>query len=76
MLTTSVEIATTNLMPRLLNRLSRASAKVNRPNALIGSAITNRATIQPARKPIEYRKPSYPEKAIIPQMPRNEAADR
>ena len=53
MLTTSVEIATASLMPRLLNRLSRASAKVNFPSALIGSAITNSATIQPARNPIE-----------------------
>ena len=53
MLTTSVEIATASLMPRLLNRLSRASAKVNLPSALIGSAITNSATIQPARNPIE-----------------------
>ena len=53
MLTTSVEIATASLMPRLLKRASRASAKVKRPSALIGSAITNSATIQPARKPME-----------------------
>ena len=53
MLTTSVETATAILMPRLLNFASRASAKVNRPRALIGSAITKSATTQPARKPIE-----------------------
>ena len=58
MLTTSVEIATASLMPLLSNRASSASAKVNLPSALIGSAITNSATTQPARKPIEYRKPS------------------
>ena len=53
MLTTSVEIATDSLMPRLLYFASRASAKVNFPIDLIGSAITNNATIQPARNPIE-----------------------
>ena len=54
----------------------RASVKVYLPRRLSGSAIKNKATIQPARKPIEYKKPSKPKVAIIPQIPRNDAADK
>ena len=58
MLTQSVLIAATNLIPGELNFASSASAKVYFPSLLIGSAITNKATIQPARYPMEYKKPS------------------
>ncbi len=60
----------------LLNLCTSASAKVYFPMTLKGSAIRNRATIQPARKPMPYMKPSNPLKAIIPATPRKEAALR
>ena len=53
MLTTNVLIAAASLIPRLLNWLSSASANVNLPSRLSGSAMTSSATIQPARKPME-----------------------
>ena len=50
--------------------------KVYLPNLFIGSATTNKATTHPAKYPIEYKKPSYPTVAIIPQIPKKEAADK
>ncbi len=69
-------MAAINWMPRDWNGASTASAKVYRPMRRSGSAMTNSATTHPARNPMEYRKPSYPVVAIMPQMPRNEAAER
>ena len=49
---------------------------VKRPVLRSSSATSRRATSHATRKPMEYRKPSYPLIAIAPQMPRNDAADR
>ena len=59
-----------------LNFEFNASVNVNLPNFLKGSAIKNKATTQPARKPMAYKNPSNPETAIIPQIPKKEAAER
>ena len=64
------------VMARELNFEFKASVKVNFPSFLKGSAIRKRATTQPAKKPMAYKKPSNPEIAIIPQMPKKEAAER
>ena len=59
-----------------LNFEFNASVKVNLPSFLNGYAIRNKATTQPAKNPIAYKNPSKPDTAIIPQIPKNEAADR
>ena len=51
--TRRVLIAAVNLIAGELNLASKASAKVNLPNRLIGSATKNNATTHPAKKPIE-----------------------
>ena len=56
--TTRVLMDAANFMDLALNRESRASANVYFPSLRKGSATRNKATTQPARYPIEYRKPS------------------
>ncbi len=56
-------------------RYASWSAIVNRPEFRSSSATSNRAMSQATRKPMEYRKPSYPLSAMAPEMPRKDAAD-
>jgi len=59
-----------------LSRNESTSAIVYLPVLRISSATSRSATSQATRKPIEYRKPSYPLIAIAPTMPRKDAAER
>ena len=56
-------------------RKASTSAIVYLPELRSSSATRSRATSQATRNPIEYRNPSYPLSAMMPAMPRNEAAD-
>ena len=56
-------------------RNARTSPIVYLPELRISSATSSSATSQATRKPMEYRKPSYPDSAMIPAMPRKLAAD-
>jgi|GEM_PF-7107412 len=76
MLTTSVLTAAASLTLLLLKVLTRASPNVYLPILRRGSATSSSATIHPARNPMLYMKPSNPEKAISPAMPRKLAALR
>ena len=52
-----------------------ASAKVYFPKFFNFSANKNNIIGQPTKKPIEYIKPSKPEKNTRPEIPRKDAAD-
>ncbi len=75
MLTVIVETPAAVRTGRGLIRNASTSAIVYLPEFRISSATSSRATSQATRNPIEYRKPSYPDSAMMPAMPRNDAAD-
>lgn len=56
-------------------RYASTSPIVYLPEFRSGSATRSSATSQATRKPMEYRKPSYPKRAMAPAMPRKDAAD-
>ena len=74
--TISVLIDAERVIARELNLEFSASVKVYLPSRLKGSAMRNSATIQPAKKPMAYKNPSKPDTAIIPHIPKKDAADR